>query len=359
MNKMPMVLLYGLDELSQPFEVEATLRLVESASTALRAHGWQVETVRLVHDLVTPLKPFDPREWIVLNLCEGSPAQDFYYARIAHLLDKLGYTFTGSDRRCLDQTQYKWQMKRLLNDQHVPTPRWAVYDTPDEVDFDVYPAIVKPESEHCSMGITRNSVVLNRAEAREQVARVLAEFKGPALIEEFLDSAEYNVTVWGCDTQGCEISVLGISTMTYDAFDDIHDRLCTFEAKWDPASAAYQRIPAICPAPVSPALKAEIERVAIAAYRAAGCRDYGRVDMRLRGEQPMALDVNANCDVSPDGGFANAAHAAGLSYADMIGRIVQFAMMRRMAALAAVPVSSSAMQMAEGRLHRPIPAVAG
>jgi D-alanine-D-alanine ligase len=356
MNKKPIVLLYGLDELSLPFEVEATEVLVESAYEALRSRGWRVETVKLVHDLVTPLKPYDPREWLVLNLCEGMPVQDFYYARVAHILDALDYTFTGSDFRCLDQTQYKSQMKQLMNQNHVPTPEWAIYNAVDEVAFSVYPAIVKPESEHCSLGITRTSVVLNLEEARKQVAHILANFNGPVLVEEFLDSPEFNVSVWGSDTRhGHNISVLGISTMTYDAFADIHDRLCTFEAKWDPASAAYQNIPAICPAPVSPELKAEIERVAVAAFRAAGCRDYGRVDMRLRGQQPMALDINANCDVSPSGGFDNAAHAAGLSYAEMIEQIVLFATQRHVSAQA---VSSVCVPDGALPVNVSIPAVA-
>ncbi|MCL5996235.1 MAG: hypothetical protein M1546_09275 [Chloroflexi bacterium] len=335
MNKPPVILLYGLDEASQPFEVEATCALVTAAREALCGHGWHVEVLQLVHDIVTPLKSYDPHEWIVLNLCEGSPTQDFYYARVAHTLAALDYTFTGSDHHCLDQTQFKTEMKRLLQEHSVPTPAWAIYNAPEEVAFDVFPAIVKPAAEHCSLGITRNSVVLNVEEARAQVSRIITEFNGPALVEEFLDSPEYNVSVWGCDvhrnggdSNHC-ISVLGISTMTYDAFDDIHDRLCTFEAKWDPTSAAYRRIPAICPAPVSSELKDEIERVSIAAYRAAECRDYGRVDMRIRTNQLMVLDVNANCDVSPTGGFANAVRAAGLTYADMLDRIVTLALQRR------------------------------
>ncbi len=144
-----------------------------------------------------------------------------------------------------------------------------------------------------------------------------------------MDSAEYNVSVWG--SHQANAAVLGISTMTYDAFSDIHDRLCTFEAKWDPKSVPYQRIPAVCPAPVPPELKDEIERVSIAAFIASGCRDYGRIDLRLKNGHPMVLDVNANCDVSPDGGFANAAQAAGLSYGQMMEQIVRFAWQRAVA----------------------------
>lgn len=340
MHKPPILLLYGLDEASHGFEIASTLTLIENATAALTGRGWRVMPLQVTHDLVGPLRPFDPQQWVVFNLCEGTPSQEFYYARVTRALAELGYTFTGSDAWSLDETQYKWRMKALLERDGVPTPRWAMFARACDVCFSIYPAIVKPAAEHCSYGITRESVVLNLESARAQAARVIDEYRQPVLIEEFLDSAEYNVSLWG---SGEGAQVLGISTMTYDAFDDIHDRLCTFDAKWTPDSVAYQRIPAVCPAPVSPELSAAIARVAVAAYRASGCRDYGRVDLRLRGAHPMALDVNSNCDVSVDGGFANAARAAGLSYAEMLERIVVLAVERmpQRAAPKAAPVTAT------------------
>lgn len=325
MMKPPVLLLYGLDEASHAFEIESTLGVIKAITDALVARGWRVLPLQVTHDLASPLRAFDPREWVVFNLCEGEPSQAFYYAKATRVLAELGFSFTGSDAWSLDETQYKWRMKALMDDAGVPTPQWALFERADDVRFNAFPAIVKPAAEHCSYGITRESVVMNVAEARRQTARVINEFKQPALIEEFLDSAEYNVTVWG---DGDDVGVLGISTMTYDAFADIHDRLCTFDAKWTPGSEAYQRIPAVCPAPVSDELKRRIEAVSIAAYRASGCRDYGRVDLRLRGDEPMALDINANCDVSADGGFANAARAAGLSYGELLERLVLMAVER-------------------------------
>jgi D-alanine-D-alanine ligase len=342
MTKPSILLLYGLDENSHGFEIDSTLGLVKAATSALMSRGWRVMPLQVTHDLVTPLRPFGPREWLVLNLCEGLPSQEFYYAKVTRTLAELGYTFTGSDAWSLEETQYKQRMKALLERDGVPTPRWAVFERAEDVQFDVFPAIVKPASEHCSYGITRESVVMNLDEAQHQAAHIIAEFKQPALIEEFLDSAEYNVSVWGSPD---DYRVLGISTMTYDAFDDIHDRLCTFDAKWTPDSEAYQRIPAICPAPVSTEMQAKIEAVAIAAYRASGCRDYGRVDLRLRGDQPMALDINSNCDVSPDGGFANAARAAGLTYAQMLERIVELAI-KRMPMYEPEPATVTALEAA-------------
>ena len=323
--KPAILLLYGLDETSHRFEIESTLSLVHKATAALFERGWQVLPLQITHDLVNPLQPYSPHQWLVLNLCEGSPHQAFYYARVTRGLAELGYVFTGSDSWSLNETQFKWRMKSLMEAGNTPTPRWQVVNQGEAITFEHFPAIVKPAAEHCSYGITRNSVVLNVEEAYIQVAAIAKEFNGgPALIEEFLDSAEYNVSVWG----SVDVSVLGISTMTYDYFPDIHDRLCTFQAKWEPNSEAYQKIPAICPAPVTPELKAKIEAVAMAAYVATGVRDYGRVDLRLKDGQPMALDVNANCDVSDDGGFMNAARAAGLSYGEMLEQIIKFAIQR-------------------------------
>ncbi|NJM40881.1 MAG: ATP-grasp domain-containing protein [Anaerolineae bacterium] len=321
----PILFLYGIDEHSHTFEIDSTLALVRAATLALSERGWRVLPLQISHDFEGPLKPYAPKEWLVFNMCEGSPHQEFYYAKATRMLDALGYVYTGSDSWSLNETQYKWKMKRLLDDANVPTPKWAVTQSAETLHFDAFPAIVKPAAEHCSYGITRDSVVMNLDEARKQAAKLIEEYNAPILIEEFLDSEEYNVSVWGLNH---DASVLGISMMTYDAFGDIHDRLCTFDAKWTPESEAYQKIPAICPAPLSPELKAKIEAVSVAAYAASGVRDYGRIDLRLRNGEPMALDVNANCGLNSDDGFMNAARIAGLGYGEMLERIIQFAIQR-------------------------------
>lgn len=319
------LLLYGLDDDSPNFEVESTQQLVQEATTALRSQHWQVQPLAVTCEIDTIVKPFNPSEWVVFNMCEGSPTQPFYYARVAQALSRLGYLFTGSDNISLEKTQFKGVIKQLLDQQQIPTPHWGVFDHAADLKFDIFPAIIKPANEHCSYGISRKSVVMNLDEAQQQAAAMMSQFqRQPVLIEEFLDSDEYNVSVWGNQTP----QVLGISTMTYGAFADIHDRLCTFDAKWTPTSEAYQKIPAICPAPISPQLKADIEQVSLAAYIASGCRDYGRVDLRLKNGKPMVLDINPNCDVSSEGGFANAARAAGFTYAQMLEKLVVIALER-------------------------------
>jgi D-alanine-D-alanine ligase len=320
----PVLLLYGYDHTSHDFEVTSTRALVDAMHSALLARGWAVTLLNVDRELGTLIEGYDPASWLVFNVCEGSPNQPFYYAEVAKQLGARGFTFTGSDFDSLDQTQLKWVMKRLMADAGVPTPAWAVCDEPHRLRFSAFPAIVKPAAEHCSYGITRESVVTNLSEARAQVRRIVSSFSAPALIEQFCDSDEYNISIWGDRAP----EVLGISMMTYGYFADIHDRLCTFDAKWTPESEAYQKIPAVCPAPVTPELKAQLEQAALAAYRAGGVRDYGRVDLRLLNGVPMVLDINGNCDISNEGGFFNAARAAGLNYGEMLERILMFAVAR-------------------------------
>lgn len=77
----PLLLLYGIDERSRDFEITSTIALVRAVSEALLARGWRLLPLQVTHDLVLPLKPFRPDEWLVFNLCEGEPGQAFYYAR--------------------------------------------------------------------------------------------------------------------------------------------------------------------------------------------------------------------------------------------------------------------------------------
>jgi D-alanine-D-alanine ligase len=277
-------------------------------------------------DLDVALANFAPEEWIVFNLCEGSPAQAFYYAGVARELERRGFAFTGSESTALHQTQFKGMMKRLLEQHGLPTPRWSLVERAEEVSFDCFPAIVKPAAEHCSFGITRESVVLNLAEARARAAAILRQYPGGALIEEFLDSEEYGISLWGDRDETLE--VFGISVIRYDAFHDVRDRLCSFEAKWLPETEAYRKTMPTCPAPLSREQQTELEELACRAHRACGGRDYSRIDVRLREGRPMVLDVNINCAVSENSGFIDTARIAGWEFGEVLERLVLMAAAR-------------------------------
>ena len=131
-------------------------------------------------------------------------------------------------------------------------PRWAQFDEPGQLPWSVFPAIVKPAWEHCSIGVDRWAVVLDADELERRVAHVIAEYDQPALVEDFIDGREFHVPLWGNDT----VEMLPPVEMDFSALGDVRDRLCSYEAKFDTDSAACRRIASRIPARLTAARSA-------------------------------------------------------------------------------------------------------
>ena len=114
----------------------------------------------------------------------------------------------------------------------------------------------------------------------------------------------------------------------YAAFPDIHDRLCTYESNMDQTSLAYQLTLPKLPAGLSSQELARLEEVVTAAYRATGCRDYARMDVRLRDGVFYLLDVNPNPDITSNTSLARGAALMGLSYGRLGSLFVNLAAQR-------------------------------
>jgi D-alanine-D-alanine ligase len=319
------VILYSIFSDWTPDDTLVSDEAVARMRRGLNAVGLEVTPIPVKRDVVTPLKHLDPRDTVIFNWCEGLDGDPNAYDEVPPILEDLGFAYTGSGAWTLHATQRKGQTKQLLLENKIPTPVSKIYDRAVLNGWRRYPAIVKPANEHCSFGITRDSVVDSPQQLKERVQYVLDTWKGPALVEDFIDGVEYNVSVWG----NGKLQVLPLAAIDYAVFDDYHDRLVSFDAKWNPESDAYRLTGVQCPAPVDPVLKRRIERVALKAYQALRLRDYGRIDMRVRNGVPYVLDVNANPDITMEGGFSRSARVAGYDYGQMAAKILSFAADRR------------------------------
>ena len=148
------------------------------------------------------------------------------------------------------------------------------------------------------------------SELRGRIQYVINEMHQPALVEEFIDGREFHVGVIGNGT----LSVLPPAEIDYSSFNDIHDRLCTYESNYDPTSLAYKLTLPKLPVILTKDQLSRLEKIVIAAYRAIDCRDYARMDVRLQDEAFYLLDVNPNPDISSDTSLALGAELVGLSY---------------------------------------------
>ncbi len=272
------------------------------------------------------LDEFDPREWLVWNWGEEWAGEAWTDAEVAEEIERHGFAYTGSAPGPMRLAQDRMRVKQCLRKAGLPTLPDSVFCHPANAqDWTAYPAIVKGANQHASVGIDRNSVVNTPEELSRRVLYLRQNYQDDAIVEPFLDTREFQVAVWGNETP----EALPPSEIVYTTFTDLRDRLHTQEWKIDRESRGYKEITMPCPAPLDrPDWRARIEEIAVKAYKAVGLRDYARFDMRMLGDEPQILDVNANPELDPLSVVLAGAKARGMTYGQMASRIIQFAAAR-------------------------------
>jgi D-alanine-D-alanine ligase len=322
---LPVLMLYNIDPEWPLEEIEESRQTAQALSSALRDEGHPVTELCLENqDLAGLLRPFPPDDFIVFNVCEEIPGFPNSYDLIAQTLEELGFTFTGADSKALAFSQDKRLVKLRLSSLGIATPRWQIFTSASSDGWRNFPAIVKPALEHCSLGLTPESVVWSAAELASRIGYVIESFNGPALVEEFIDGREFTIDVIG----NSQILMLPIAEFDFSAFEDVKDRLLTYEYKFVPESKACELIKLRLPASLTQAEEKQIIQVALNGYRAVECRDYARLDIRLRDGIFYILDINPNADIRPDSSPAMAAELKGLSYGKFGSLLVNLASQR-------------------------------
>jgi D-alanine-D-alanine ligase len=312
---------------------------MKAVQRALKPSGHEVNIVPVALDilkLIEHLKNNPPD--MIFNLCEsvdGDPTQEM---NIAALFELLKVPYTGSRALTLGIALNKSRVKEILNFYHIPTAAHYICAEADkfmENGFervkDKFPLIVKPSREDASIGIDNDSVVRNETLLKKRIQYIIEEYKQPALVEEFIEGREINVSVVGnYKNSDDDITVFPISEIDFTGLPENLPKIVSYNSKWMYKTPEFEFTKAVCPAKnLSPELEKKIQYYAKQVYRIVGAADYARVDFRVKGDTPYVLELNPNPDISSDvdsdTGFTRSGKAYGWTYEELIQNIIGFA----------------------------------
>jgi D-alanine-D-alanine ligase len=292
----------------------------------LRDAGFEVSRLGVERDpdlMLQGLRQHRPD--VVFNLFEGLADHSETEAVAPGLLDWLGIPYTGCPYQTLVVARNKALTKLLLQGAGLPTPGFLVVEElpvpPCQLDW---PVIVKPANQDASVGLDQGSVVTDQKSLEVRVAYLLETYGGSVLVEQFIRGRELNVAV----IEAPDLRVLPISEILFVEKDPAFWPIVTYDAKWKPGSRDYEATPPCYPATVSPRLAEKLADLSMRAFRLLGCRDYARVDFRVRGSKPYILEVNPNPCFAPSAGLAGGLKSAGISHAQFTVDLVQAALAR-------------------------------
>jgi D-alanine-D-alanine ligase len=282
------------------------------------------------------------------NVCERFNGSSLFEPHIASMLELLNIPYTGSGPLTLATCINKVRVKEILMHHGILTPNYQVfYSRNKKLDPELkFPLIVKPVCMDNSIGITKDAVVHNEEELRSRVSYILRTYDQPALVEEFIDGKEITVGILG---NGRNATILPTSEVVFNNWPDAESKVYSYEAKWTIDSTQWRGISIEIPANLPKYQEYRIKRIALQVYNILGCRDYGRVDMRLSSDGvPYVLEMNPNPGISPTASLEEqpdfipfAAEKAGMNYEQLILKIFNEALERYNMTIKILPVPKS------------------
>jgi D-alanine-D-alanine ligase len=299
-------------------QVAAALRRKKHAVSVLAVHGD-------VKKLVSGLARRKPQ--LVFNILEEFADHPTGNLAVTHLLEVLGYRFTGTGACDTYLGQDKALAKKLLAFENILYPRFAVFGQDKDLETGGnlrMPLFVKPVAQDSSIGIGKKSLVRDAGQLMQRVVAIHKECNDGALAEEFIEGREFYVGILGNQ----EPLALPPIEADFSGLPDGAPQIYDSNAKWEKDSKEYQGITTGV-ADLPDEMKAKLQKVSLDAYRALRVRDYGRVDLRMTPTGDIyVLEVNASCYLEQNDEFAVAARAAGIEYDDLVQRIVDLAVAR-------------------------------
>jgi D-alanine-D-alanine ligase len=261
---------------------------------------------------------------IVFNIAEGRGNYRSREAQVPSVLEMLDIPYTGSDPQCLAIGLDKPVTKKLVAAEGVSTPKWLLIMDEQELRLTnwegfPFPVIIKPAYEGSSKGIRLTSLAYNVSEAEEEVSRILADYRQPVMVEEFIDGDEVTVGVIG----NAPARVLGI--MRVLPKKKTEHFVYSLEVKRDYVNLVDYE----CPAGLARDVLDKLEDSSLKAFRALGCRDFSRIDYRIsRDGMPYFIEINPLPGLGSYSDLVIMATMLGWTHAGLIQAVLDAALTR-------------------------------
>jgi D-alanine-D-alanine ligase len=301
------------------YDVVSTLR---TAGHEVRPLGVYDE-LKLIRDEIENWKPH-----VVFSLLEHFHGDVMYDQNVASLLELMRIPYTGCKSRGLVLARGKDLSKTLVHYHRISVPAFAVFPMGRKVRRPprlALPLIVKSVSEDASIAISQASVVDSDEKLAERVAFIHQRVGTAAIAEQYIEGRELYVGVLGND----RLRVLPVWELEFSNMAAGAWHIATEKVKHD---TGYQERRGILQGPakdLSPELYARIQRTAKRIYRTLELDGYARIDFRLAADGTLYfLEANPNPEIAESQEFATAALHDGISYPELLHRIVALGMQR-------------------------------
>lgn len=297
MGKRVGVLMGGWGE-----EREVSLKTGEAVVAALEANGHTVTRIFAGPGLDRVLRAAELD--VAFLALHGRMGED---GKVQGLLELLGLPYTGSGVLASALAMNKPFAKKLFRLHNLPTPQGYAVGRADVGRLEAlhgdlgFPCVVKPACGGSSVGLA----LVRRPEELAPAVASACRYGGEALVERQVVGREVTVGLLGGEVLGsCEV-VSPREGLDYDA-------------KYKGGSRYF--LPPRC----SPTRVANVEALALGAFRALGCRGYGRVDLLCsEDDNDVVLEVNTLPGMTPTSLLPKIAAQRGLSFSELVERILE------------------------------------
>ncbi|HQP10628.1 MAG TPA: ATP-grasp domain-containing protein [Candidatus Omnitrophota bacterium] len=292
---------------------------------ALQANGYDVSILGL-HNTVTPLfeEIKENRPDVIFNLVEVFDGKSYLEKNMAALLEMLEIPYTGATSDNIFICNNKALNKKILKFHKIKIPRFYTFYRKRRVWLSAklkLPAIVKPLCEEASRGISLASIVDREEALLDRVKFIHQHMNMDAIAEEYIEGRELYVTVIGHK----RLSVLPAREIKFGELAE-DARIATYRAKWDDQYREKWGIKSVYAGKLANGVEEEIADVCKRAYRAMNIRSYLRFDIRVTSDGKVyIIEANANPCIAKIDEVAQSAMKAGMSYEQLIRKIVRLA----------------------------------